>query len=119
MQIRDPRHKRRLIIKSTDIVLFGPPQRISFNFHHSNLNFVHLGTHNLIKDMILISALLISIAACLYAFIRHRKTQESMNIMLKELETLQQAEGDLIAVTGKYEGFLFFYKKNVFCISKE
>ena len=51
--------------------------------------------------MILISALLISIGACLYAFIRHRKTQESMNIMLKELETLQKAEGDLIAVTGK------------------
>ncbi len=32
MQIRDPRHKRRLIIKSTDIVLFGPPQRKLFNF---------------------------------------------------------------------------------------
>ncbi len=31
MQIRDPRHKRRLIIKATDIVLFGPPQRLSFN----------------------------------------------------------------------------------------
>jgi len=53
--------------------------------------------------MILISALLISIGACLYAFIRHRKTQESMHIMLKELEKLQQAGGDLIAVTGKYE----------------
>ncbi|CAF0756162.1 unnamed protein product [Adineta ricciae] len=85
MQIRDPRHKRRLIIKATDIVLFGPPRR----------------THNFIKDMILICALLISIAACLYAFIRHRKTQESMHVMMKELETLQQAEGDLIAVTGK------------------
>ncbi|CAF1327685.1 unnamed protein product [Rotaria sp. Silwood1] len=85
MQIRDPRHKRRLIIKATDIVLFGPPQR----------------THSYIKDIILISALLISVAACLYAFIRHRKTQESMNNLLKELETLQKAEGDLIAVTGK------------------
>ncbi|CAF3645110.1 unnamed protein product [Rotaria sp. Silwood1] len=85
MQIRDPRHKRRLIIKATDIVLFGPPQR----------------THSYIKDIILISALLISVAACLYAFIRHRKTQESMNNLLKELETLQKAGGDLIAVTGK------------------
>ncbi|CAF1159111.1 unnamed protein product [Adineta steineri] len=85
MQIRDLRHRRRLIIKATDIVLFGPPQR----------------THNFVKDAILISALLISIGACLYAFIRHRKTQESMNIMIKELENLQQAEGDLISVTGK------------------
>lgn len=67
--------------------------------------------------MILISALLISIGACLYAFIRHRKTQESMNRMLKDLETLQQAEGDLIAVTGKYghmEG-KFYEKKNCSC----
>jgi hypothetical protein len=53
--------------------------------------------------MILISAVLISVAACLYAFIRHRKTQEIMNIMLKELETLQKAEGDLVSVTGKYD----------------
>ena len=64
--------------------------------------------------MILISALLISIAACLYAFVRHRKTQESMNIMLKELETLQQAEGDLISVTGKYENIEIFFLINNF-----
>ncbi len=38
MQIRDPRHKRRLIIKATDIVLFGPPQRILFNLSHSKNN---------------------------------------------------------------------------------
>jgi hypothetical protein len=34
MQIRDPRHKRRLIIKSTDVVLFGPPQSIESNSDH-------------------------------------------------------------------------------------
>ncbi|CAF4964136.1 unnamed protein product, partial [Rotaria socialis] len=54
-----------------------------------------------IKDIILISALLVSIGACLYAFIRHRKTQESMSMMLRELESLQKAGCDLIAVTGK------------------
>ena len=47
------------------------------------------------------SALCISVGACLYAYVRHRKTQESMNRMLKELETLQLAEGDLASVTGK------------------
>ena len=51
--------------------------------------------------MILMSAVLISFGACLYAFMRHRKTQENMKVMLKELETLQKAEGDLVAVTGK------------------
>ena len=51
--------------------------------------------------MILISALVVSIGACLYAFVRHRNTQESMKRMVKDLETLQKAEGDLIAVTGK------------------
>ncbi|CAF1099642.1 unnamed protein product [Adineta ricciae] len=85
MHIRDVRDKRRLIIKATDIVLFGPPQH----------------THNLMKDIILISALSASIGGCIYAFLRQRQTQENMNIMLKELETLQQAEGNLIAVTEK------------------
>jgi hypothetical protein len=28
MHIRDRRDKQRLIIKATDIVLFGPPERI-------------------------------------------------------------------------------------------
>ncbi|CAF4414585.1 unnamed protein product, partial [Adineta steineri] len=85
MQIRDLRHKRRLIIKATDVVLFGPPPR----------------THNLIKDVILMSAVFISFGACLYAYVRHRRTQESMNTMIKELEALQKAEGDLVSVTGK------------------
>jgi hypothetical protein len=31
MQVRDPRHKRRLIIKATDIVLFGPPPSMELN----------------------------------------------------------------------------------------
>jgi hypothetical protein len=51
--------------------------------------------------MILVSALFISIGGCIYAFLRQRQTQENMNIMLKELETLQQAEGNLLAVTEK------------------
>ena len=57
--------------------------------------------YNLIKDMILISSLLVSIVGCIYAFLRQRQTQENMNLMLKELESLQQAEGDLLAVTEK------------------
>lgn len=67
----------------------------------------HLETHNLIKDMFLISSLFVSLVGCIYAFVRQRRTQENMNIMLKELETLQQAEGNLLAVTEKYtETFL-------------
>ncbi len=61
----------------------------------------NIESHNLIKDMILVSALFISIGGCIYAFLRQRQTQENMNIMLKELETLQQAEGNLLAVTEK------------------
>jgi hypothetical protein len=52
--------------------------------------------------MILISSLFVSIGGCIYAFLRQRQTQENMDIMLKELETLQQAEGNLLAVTEKY-----------------
>jgi hypothetical protein len=73
----------------------------NFVFRFINIHLLVLGTHNLIKDMILLSAVFISFGACLYAFLRHRKTQENMKIMLKELETLQKAEGDLVSVTGK------------------
>lgn len=65
------------------------------------LLFFGVASHNLMKDVILLSALFVSIGGCIYAFIRQRQTQENMNIMLKELETLQQAEGNLIAVTEK------------------
>jgi hypothetical protein len=58
-------------------------------------------THNLLKDMILISALFVSIGGCIYAILQQRQTQQNMNIMLKELEILQQAEGNLLAVTEK------------------
>ncbi len=51
--------------------------------------------------MILISALFVSIGGCIYAILQQRQTQQNMNIMLKELEILQQAEGNLLAVTEK------------------
>jgi len=85
MHVRDIRDKRRLIIKSLDVVLFGPPQP----------------THNLLKDVSLVSALFVSIIGCIYAFVRQRQTQENLNLMSKELECLQQAEGNLLAVTEK------------------
>jgi hypothetical protein len=59
--------------------------------------------------MILISSLFASIGGCIYAFLRQRQTQENMNIMLKELETLQQAEGNLLAVTEKQETDFFMF----------
>ena len=39
-----------------------------------------------------------------------------MNTMIKELETLQQAEGDLIAVTGKYER-IFIWMNEIIVLS--
>lgn len=112
MHIRDVRDKRRLMIKATDVVLFGPPQRKHENQNWTigkrtaivqtmSLSFIYLETHNLLKDVILISALFISVGGCIYASIRQRQTQENMNNMLKELEILQQAEGNLLAVTGR------------------
>ncbi|CAF2712552.1 unnamed protein product [Rotaria sp. Silwood2] len=85
MHIRDVHDKQQLIIKAIDVVLFGPQQK----------------THNLMKDIILISALFVSIGIYIYAFIRQRETQANINIMLKELEILQKVEGNLLAVTKK------------------
>lgn len=83
------------------LVLHNVYTNYFYVFHSIFLNYICLDTHHVIKDIILISALLISFGACLYAFVRHRKTQESMKAMIKELETLQKAESDLISVTGK------------------
>lgn len=100
MHIRDVHDKRRLIIKSIDVVLFGPPQRTYWRaaFKCIDPSF-HLANDNLLKDVSLISALFVSIAGCIYAFVRQRQTQENLNLMSKELEMLQQAEGNLLAVT--------------------
>ena len=67
-------------------------------YHYCRICFL-LETHNLLKDASLISALFVSIAGCIYAFFRQRQTQENLNLMSKELEILQQAEGSLLAVT--------------------
>ncbi len=83
------------------MLFYSVHHQVKYSIEFENIYSKFSDTHNLIKDMILMSAVFISFGACLYAFLRHRKTQESMKIMLKELETLQKAEGDLIAVTGK------------------
>lgn len=72
MQISEPRHKRMVILKATDVVLFGVQQR----------------PHNLIKDAIMIGALTLSIIFCIFLFSKHRNSTDQIKLMLIEFEKL-------------------------------
>lgn len=85
MHIRDIRDKQRLIIKSTDAVLFGPPIRST----------------NHLKHVLLISLLIISLFGCVYGFYRHYQIQDNMSLMLKEFDILQKVENDLLPTSRK------------------
>lgn len=76
MQIKDPRHKRLMIVKATDLVLFGAQQR----------------PHNIVKDIIMIGALTLSIFGCIYLYSKHRKSLEQIETMLVEFDKLSNDE---------------------------
>ncbi|RNA34932.1 stromal interaction molecule [Brachionus plicatilis] len=76
MQIKDPRHKRLLIIKATDLVLFGPTQK----------------PHNFVKDFFLVGSLTLSIIFSLYLYGKHRQSLDRIRRMMSEVEKLGTTE---------------------------
>lgn len=76
MQIKDSRHKRLLMIKSTDLVLFGQQQK----------------PHNLIKDVLLLGALTLSIIFSLFLYSKHRQSLDRIRRMMSEVEKLEANE---------------------------
>ncbi|CAF0734485.1 unnamed protein product [Brachionus calyciflorus] len=72
MQIKDSRHKRLLMIKATDIVLFGQQAK----------------PHNLIKDALLFGALTASIIFSLFLYSKHRESLDKIKRMMTEVEKL-------------------------------
>lgn len=76
LQIKDVRHKNRLMLKATDIVLFGLPTQ---------------SNSNLLKDFIMISALTLAVVACVYSLNKNRRSQEQIKHMIKEFERISYA----------------------------
>ena len=72
MQIKDTRHKRLIMLKATDLVLFGEQTR----------------PHSVIKDALMATLLGLSLAACFYLFHKHRKSLEEVKLMMQEFNRI-------------------------------
>ena len=77
--IRDFRHKQKVILKSQDAVLFGPPKDQT----------------NRLKDMILTTSLAIALTIIWVVYRRYQLSQRDLNKMSKEMESLTKYEDEL------------------------
>lgn len=64
-----------------DVVLFGAPKH-----------------HNFVKDVILAVALIIAIGGVWFAYVQHKSSQSHLKKMLKDMDTLQKAEEQLMGL---------------------
>jgi stromal interaction molecule 1 len=76
MGIRDPRHKQKLTLKATDVVLFGPPKEYS----------------NRLRETILTASLAIALTVIWVVYRRYQNSQRELNKMSKEIDGLAEAE---------------------------
>ena len=51
--------------------------------------------HNILKDVALVTSLVIALGGCWFAYIQHKYSQEHMKKMMKDLDSLQKAEESL------------------------
>ncbi|XP_013776985.1 stromal interaction molecule homolog isoform X1 [Limulus polyphemus] len=77
--IKDPIHKQKLALKAMDVVLFGPPRY-----------------YNYLKDILLVLSLVIATGGCWFAYVQHKFSQKHLQKMMRDLQSLQQAEETLV-----------------------
>lgn len=109
MQLRvlDQRHKQKLNLKALDAVLFGPPLR-EYGFCSNAANRwrvsfspLALGSpagpqHNWVKDFVLMISIVIGVGGCWFAYIQNKSSKVHISQMMKDLESLQNAEQSLM-----------------------
>ncbi|XP_027894422.1 stromal interaction molecule 2 isoform X2 [Xiphophorus couchianus] len=90
MQLRvlDQRHKQKLNLKALDAVLFGPPLRPQ---------------HNWVKDFVLMISIVIGVGGCWFAYIQNKSSKVHISQMMKDLESLQNAEQSLMDMQSRLE----------------
>ncbi|XP_006027562.2 stromal interaction molecule 2 isoform X2 [Alligator sinensis] len=81
LKITDRSHRQKLQLKALDVVLFGPLTR---------------PPHNWIKDFALIISIVIGFGGCWFAYTQNRTSREHIIKMMKDLESLQNAEQSLL-----------------------
>ncbi|XP_022240009.1 stromal interaction molecule homolog isoform X2 [Limulus polyphemus] len=77
--IKDPIHKQKIVLKAMDVVLFGPPRY-----------------HNYVKDILLVLSLVLATGGCWFAYIQHKLSQRQLQKMMRDMQSLQQAEETLL-----------------------
>ncbi|XP_047241143.1 stromal interaction molecule 2 isoform X3 [Girardinichthys multiradiatus] len=88
LKILDQRHKQKLNLKALDAVLFGPPLRPQ---------------HNWVKDFVLMVSIVIGVGGCWFAYIQNKSSKVHISQMMKDLESLQNAEQSLLDLQSRLE----------------
>ncbi|PWA28797.1 hypothetical protein CCH79_00012921 [Gambusia affinis] len=88
LRILDQRHKQKLNLKALDAVLFGPPLRPQ---------------HNWVKDFVLMVSIVIGVGGCWFAYIQNKSSKVHISQMMKDLESLQNAEQSLMDMQSRLE----------------
>ncbi|CAG7836332.1 unnamed protein product [Allacma fusca] len=79
MGVRDSRHKQKLALKATDVVLFGAPKEFA----------------NRLRETILTTSLAIALTVIWVVYRRYQNSQRDLNKMSKEIASLTEAENAL------------------------
>ncbi|XP_034413236.1 stromal interaction molecule 2 isoform X3 [Cyclopterus lumpus] len=88
LKILEQRHKQKLNLKALDAVLFGPPLRAQ---------------HNWMKDFILMVSIVIGVGGCWFAYVQNKSSKVHMSQMMRDLESLQNAEQSLLDLQSRLE----------------
>ncbi|KAK1890063.1 Stromal interaction molecule 2 [Dissostichus eleginoides] len=88
LKILDQRHKQKLNLKALDAVLFGPPLRPQ---------------HNWLKDFVLMVSIVIGVGGCWFAYVQNKSSKVHISQMMKDLESLQNAEQSLMDLQSRLE----------------
>ena len=62
----------------------------------------YLEPNNLIKDIFMLTALTLSLFGCIFAFSKHRKSQEQIKKMMKEFDKIGNDEQSLLPSSKRF-----------------
>ena len=77
--IKDPIHRQKIAVKAMDVVLFGPPKDGS----------------NYVKDVILVTLVIVAIVGSWYFYRTNRHSKEHLNKLMEHMAHLSSAEKEL------------------------
>lgn len=83
LKIKDPIHRQKIALKAMEVILFGPTD----NYRNNRL-----------KDAILVLSLLLAVCGCWYAFVQKKASQMQIKKMMKDMDSLSKAEGQLMSL---------------------